>query len=110
MKIKKLVEYFKYLADEYGMNLIEKYLKGSFPYVIWSNGKKNIKVVFDYTDDKPMHIFVYDSDDFAMYSYKEFADELKYRSKSDKDIDGDIEYAARKFYELLKQDNRIITA
>ena len=107
--INKLVTDFAYLEDNYGMNLIEKCLTGSFPYTVWGNGKKNIKIVFDFTDDNPMHIFVYDSNDFAMYSYKEFSDEFKYMPTSSKDINGYIDYAAKKFYELLKHDFSILS-
>lgn len=106
--IKKLIIDFKYLEDEYEIDLIESNLKGSFPYTIWSNGKKDVKIIFDFTDENPMHIFIYDSDDFAMYSYKEFADEFKYTPKSNKDIYGYINYAAKRFYEILKQDSSIL--
>lgn len=95
------------MSDEYGMNLIKTYLKGSFPYAIWSNGNKNIKVVYDFTDDNPIHIFVYDSDDFAMYSYKELFDEFKLKSNPGKDIDAYIIFAANKFHDILKQDNAL---
>ena len=58
--MKSLLKYFKYLENEYQMHIIDSYLKGSFPYVIWSNGKINIKIVFDFTDTNPIHIFIYD--------------------------------------------------
>ena len=105
--MKILIEEFKFLTSEFGMQIIDSYLKGSFPYVVWSNNKKNIKVVFDFTDNKPVHIFVYDSNDLAMYNYKEFVNELVYAANSKKEIVGYIKHAAKVFYELLKNSNLI---
>ena len=106
--MKSLLKYFKYLENEYQMHIIDSYLKGSFPYVIWSNGKINIKIVFDFTDTNPIHIFIYDASDRAMYSYQEFADEFKYYPKSNKDINGYINVASEKFYGILKQNKSIL--
>ena len=107
-KLEKLVTDFKYLKEEFCMRLIETNLKGSFPYVEWSNGKKNVTVGFDLTDDNPIHIFIHNPEDIAMYSAKEFVDEFKYTPKSNRDIYGYIDYAAQKFYEMLKQDSSIL--
>lgn len=107
-KMKTLLKEFEYLTTKYGMDLIDSYLKGSFPHAIWSNGIKNIKIIFDFTDKNPIHVFVYDANDIVMFDYKEFSEELKYNPKSSKDIDGYIIYAAHIFYEILKEDKGMI--
>lgn len=103
----KLISEFEYLSSEFGFFVIESYLSGSFPYVIWSNKVKNIKIVFDFTDLNPVHIFIYDTDDIAMFKSVEIYKELVYNPISNKEVDGYIVYAAKTFHQLLNTDNYI---
>ena len=107
--MKILLREFNFLQTIYGMQVIDKYLKGSFPFVIWSNGKINVKVGFDFTDNVPVHIFVYEVNDVAMFEAKEFAEELNNNAIKNNEIDMIIKYAAEKFFEILQHDERLIS-
>ncbi len=105
----ELVKNFEYLTNEYGMDLIESRLRSSFPYAVWSNGKINIKVICDFSDIKPLHLYVYKADDLAMFEVlKEYIDEFIYQPKSNTDVVGYFKYAARVFYDILKKDKTIL--
>lgn len=100
--MKIIIEAFRYLQDKYEMKVLKSCLHGSFPQVIWSNGHKRVKIVFDFTDSLPVHIFIYDEDDEYMFQYTEIAEELKFASASDKTIDEYVVHAARIFLSLLE--------
>lgn len=95
---------FVFLSSKYNLKVIKKQESGSFPFVTWSNDHLVIKVVFDLTDENPVHIFIYDADDKYMYSYQEIAEELKYVPKNKHDIDGYLFHAASVFEKWLSEN------
>ena len=98
----KLKKFFPYLCNEFNMHVIEERTYGSGPLAVWSNGRKNIKVVFDFTAPDPVRIYIYDSDDFAMFQREEYGEEFKYIPSSSKEIDGYLEHASKVFLELIR--------
>lgn len=56
-----IVRLFAFLESEFGMELVDFYPNG-YCWSMWSNGKKNLMVCFNYGDEPPFTIFIYPVD------------------------------------------------
>ena len=98
----KLKKFFPYLCDEFNMHVIEERDYGYAFYVEWSNGNKNIKIVFESPDPDPVHVYIYDSDDLFMFQYEDYSEEFKYVPSSSEEIDEYLEHASKVLLELIR--------
>lgn len=70
---------FRFLANIYGFRIYLKQKHGAYYYIIWTNQKINIMVLYDEQVEIPITIRVYDADSFG-FDAMEYKDEFEQRS------------------------------
>ena len=57
---------FTFLATDYNFKIYRKQKRGSYYFIIWTNMRKNIMVLYDLMVETPITIRVFDADSFGI--------------------------------------------
>ena len=63
-------KYFSFLHDLYGFYICDKSVFGSYYLFEWTNGIINISVLYDFREDDPMTITIFEADSFPWFGTK----------------------------------------
>lgn len=102
---------FAFLESKYAFKKCMKQKHGSYYYLAWTNGRKEIMVLYDDTTDKriasPVWIRIYDADSLgtAYDDVDEFRSELAIQSGSPKER---IRFAAKWLMEAIENKTVLI--
>ena len=94
---------FKFLANTYDFEISLKQKHGSYYFIVWSNAKINIMVLYDLLDEVPISIRVYDADSFSFD-----ATEYKNEFEQDTGIPRERIRRAAEWLQNAIEDKRII--
>lgn len=66
---------FEFLEKIYGFEVCLKQKQGSYCFIVWTNSKINIMVIYDEQSEDPLSIRIYDSNSFS-FDAVEYKDEF----------------------------------
>lgn len=67
-RYKCLIREFQFLETEYHFAICSIQKSGSYYFVVWTNSKINIKVLYDETQENHVSILVYDAASLGTYA------------------------------------------